>query len=103
MIEKLDKSITRKGLNYTQISETEKGYLYRAELDGVYISYEVFLKKNSPRCVDFGNRVYSDSEFVERFPSDNDFGKWAWSYNNIELANEKLLTLWPKADASHGK
>ena len=41
--------------------------------------YEVFKIRLVGKCLDFDNRIYSKSELKEKYPSANDFGKWAWS------------------------
>lgn len=93
MIQKLDKNFIGTGevsrFKFRQLLNTTNGYLYEV-VDGNTYHYEVFKIKISPVCIDFKNRIYSDSEFKEVYPKSKDFGVWAWTYRDIIIANEKL-------------
>lgn len=81
------------GLKYSQIKVSESAYLYEVTRDGTIACFEVFKRKNSPICIDFQNRVYSETEFKETYPKSNSFGDWAWSYFKLESAIEKFNSL----------
>jgi hypothetical protein len=96
MVIKLENCIegtaSTKGFTYLQKYESDKGYVYEVMFNNTPRHYEVFLKKTTPICLDFENRIYSETDFKETYPKDNDFGKWAWTKNNYEEALEKLTT-----------
>jgi len=78
-----------KGFTFTQVEKSENMYLYKVESDGC-THYELFEIRKSPVCVDFENRVYSDTEFKEVYPKDNDFGVWAWTFKDLGKAKARM-------------
>jgi hypothetical protein len=66
-----------RGYIFTQELITDKAYLYKVERNGS-IHWEVFKKRENTR---FGNISY---------PSDEAFGKWAWTYSSFERAKIKF-------------
>lgn len=66
-----------KGFEFTQISETDKGFIYLVDA-GSTSYYEVFKRKENTRF----NTV--------SYPTSKAFGIWAWSVKTLEQANEKL-------------
>ena len=81
-----------KGFVFNKKTENEKAYIYEvSNIGSVY--YEVFLKKNTPVCIDFENKIYSDEKFKEKYPKSNDFGIWAFcclTYENAVLKFNKI-------------
>lgn len=73
---------TTKGWSFTRVYESDTLYCYSVNT-GSGIHYEVFMRKITPKCIDFANRIYSESEFKEIYPKDEDFGKWGWTINHI--------------------
>ena len=69
-----------KGYLFTQISKTDKAFLYEVSY-GDSKHYEVFLKRINHRyaCISY--------------PTYQGFGIWAWTYMNLESAFEKLNKL----------
>lgn len=65
------------GLIYRQIHSSTSAYLYEVSRDGIIVCFEVFERKNSPICIDFEKRIYSETEFKETYPKSKDFGVWA--------------------------
>ncbi|MDX9882590.1 MAG: hypothetical protein RBS73_11030 [Prolixibacteraceae bacterium] len=65
------------GFKFTQIKATNSAFLYKVESSGV-IYYEVFKKRKNVR---FGNVSY---------PTSKAFGKWAWTYRDIDKAIKKF-------------
>ena len=57
------------------------------------IHYETIKRKTVPICLDFDNRIYSETEFKEVYPKAKDFGIWAWSFVNFNDALDKLNEL----------
>jgi hypothetical protein len=70
-----------KGFEFTKIAESDKGYVYKVD-----DHYEYFLKKKVSVCLDFGKRLYSDTDFKEIYPKAKDFGIWAWTTHNLNKA-----------------
>ena len=81
------------GLNFNKIASTDKGFLYSVDPGEGNIHYEVFVKKLVPICIDFDNRVYSDTDVKYVYPKSEDFGKWAFTYSDYGKAIEKLKSL----------
>jgi len=78
---------------YVQNRVSTSAYLYEVWSNGRIVSFEVFERKNSPVCIDFANRVYSETEFKETYPKSNSFGVWAWTYFKLDSALEKFNSL----------
>ena len=72
-----------KGFVFTKEYENEKGYVYKVDT-GENQHFEAFYRKETPICIDFENRVYSETELKEVYPKSNDFGVWAWSVSTID-------------------
>ena len=78
-----------KGCKFTQISSTGVAYLYEVEQnDKTY--YEVIKRLISPICIDFENKVYSETEFKEVYPKANKFGIDGFTLGDLESAEAKL-------------
>jgi hypothetical protein len=71
-----------KGFEFRQIKRSDKALLY-----GVYSGklehFEVFTIKTTPICLDFENRVYSETDSKEVYPKAKDFGVWASTTKKI--------------------
>ena len=78
-----------KPVHFIQLVETETAYLYKREI-GKYVDYEVFLKKVSYQLKRIGDKVVKLDTKQESYPKAPSFGKWAWSFNNIDRAYAKL-------------
>lgn len=86
---KLPDSIQRKGQRYSRIHTEEKYYIYEqfSEFEGEFksVAFEVWTRKIvKPHPND------QDQSLKEGFPSDESFGKWAWTYPTIEEAMKKI-------------
>jgi hypothetical protein len=77
------------GFTFTQIKEGSKSYIYEV-FTGHSYHWEVFQKKNFPETV----RVIDGKEVIykggERYPSDDEFGKWAYCCNSLKRALERM-------------
>lgn len=78
------------GMLFKQIIQSDNGYIY--EVNGESTHYEVFKRKNTPICIDFDKRIYSETNFKEVYPKSKDFGVWAYTCANLEQAENKLKT-----------
>jgi len=76
-----------KGFQFNVIYKSEFAYIY--QVDNGSIQFEVFERKNTPVCIDFGKRIYSETEFREIYPKSNSFGKWAWICKDLDSAIKK--------------
>jgi hypothetical protein len=82
-VKKLPASFILKGEPFEQVFENETHYIYKrihAETD----YFEVFRKKLT-RCFDFETKKPT-GELKEKYPRDEDFGKWAWCCRSFERA-----------------
>jgi hypothetical protein len=93
-IEELPKIKHKNGFVYELVKRSNKTAMYsQRDLKGVdlSISYEVFIIKTSKSCtlVDKNNpeKIY-DYPPSEKFPGNEDFGKFAWAYMTKEKAEE---------------
>lgn len=87
-MEILANKIKRKDFTYELEKRGEKTLMYRqlSDIDNLIIGYEVFrIKVDQPKLV-FGVQLNER----EVFPSNEDFGKWAWSFSNKERAEKKF-------------
>ena len=71
-----------KGIVFTKEYENEKGYIYKSDTKNTY--FEVFYKKETPICIDFEKRIYSETDTKEVYPKSKDFGIWAWTVYDID-------------------
>ena len=76
------------GFSFTQLQESEDSYLYKVVTEEGSIHYEIFEKSITPICIDFQNRIYSETEFKESYPKSNKFGISAKTTSNYERALE---------------
>lgn len=94
MIQKLEKEVKGtgevSGFIYTLAKETDKAYIYEAKSEEGHRHYEVFEKKITPICLDFENRVYSETDFKEIYPKSKDFGVWAFTKTDFMSALNTL-------------
>lgn len=78
-----------KEIIFEQFHKTENYYIYFRS-DG---NYELFERRSVPVCIDFENRVYSETEKKEVYPKAKDFGNWAWTFKAAAFAVLKLNEL----------
>jgi hypothetical protein len=80
-VEKLKEVIKKNGFIYQQVRRTRFVALYQQE----DIGYEVFVIKRRKENEAFGKK-YPEAEM---FPSNEDFGKYAWTLRDRQKAEEK--------------
>lgn len=80
----LEKSFQKGQVSYDRIVNARDGYIYKVtdnSGDSPTIHYEKFRRKVRPVAgVLLGNPNYEGYDFYEPYPSDEDFGQWAWRY-----------------------
>ena len=79
-----------KGFKFRKIASTQHANLYEVSSGGSKVHYEVFLTKSTPMCLDFKKRVYSETEYKQKYPKSSDFGAWAWTYNILKRQNRNI-------------
>lgn len=84
--EKLKEKYHKNGTDYELVKRNDLAAMYKQFLNGVQIGYEVFVVKIQPSFT-FPNGTINPSK--EGFPSNENFGKTAWSFNSIEKSNER--------------
>jgi len=77
-----------KGSLFTKVFENENGYVYSVD-NGNH--FEAFYRKETPICIDFENRIYSETDKKEVYPKSKDFGVWAWSVESLEKGIDRLV------------
>lgn len=78
-----------KGFVFTKEFENENGYVYKVDT-GSSVHFEAFYRKETPICIDFENRIYSETDKKEMYPKSKDFGFWAWSVRSLEKGIKRL-------------
>lgn len=97
-IKRIPESFTRKGVKYDRVEVGETYMIYRGELFGAYW-YELFQRRVSNpgqmRVVDkdSGETSVIEMSASETFPSDESFGKWAWTLPDLESARKRSATI----------
>jgi hypothetical protein len=84
----LPEKIKRKGFIYELEKRGTKALMYRQidDEDNILVSYEVFKLKVDPPKLVFGIQLNER----EVFPSNEDFGKWAWTFSIKERADKRF-------------
>jgi len=79
-----------KGFRFTKVWTAEDFYIFKVNpMPNEHCHYELVERKLTPVCLNFEKRLYSDTQFKERFPKAKDFGVWAWNYSTLEKALEE--------------
>ncbi len=76
-----------KGFEFTKLKESKGKFLYQVEGEGK-VWYEVVKSDLVPKCINFNERLYSDTDFKYTYPKAKDFGRIAWTKKSIEEAEE---------------
>ena len=86
----LQAQIKKNGYDYYQLKRGLKAFIYSQRIgNGPVVAFEVFrLKEHKPYTISG-----VDIEGGEAFPSDEAFGKWAWTYPRIDQALAKFEEL----------
>ena len=87
-MEKLKKQYNRNRNTYVQLEECENHYIYgvwslKDIPEGAPSYYEVFRRK-ALKAETINGHAYPERE---AYPSDKDFGVWAWCCSTLERAN----------------
>jgi len=78
--------LRKNGYDYTQVLRGRRSCLYEQHVTPRIKQYEVFEIRIRPAETIQGKK-YPERE---KFPSNEDFGSWAWSYTSFEKAKAKF-------------
>jgi hypothetical protein len=103
-LQKLLPEIFKNGFIYRLVNRTESKFIYAqySALTENIIAYEVFknkIIKFRDRMIELEIRSGKNygaeklPEFKEAFPNDEDFGRRAWTYQDLETAQKRYATL----------
>ena len=100
MVKQLEKNFTGtgevKGFEFHQIKRGKNALMYEV-YSANFKHFEVFTIKHTPICLDFKNRIYSETDFKEVYPKSKDFGTYAWTCKSIDCALKRFNSLeYPK-------
>jgi len=87
--------LTKNGFTYTQVLRGRRSCLYEQHVTPRIKQFEVFIIRISPEREICGKLILER----ERFPGNEDFGFWAWSYWTMEEARAKFDELERNARA----
>jgi len=88
-IEKLPLKLRKNGFSYTQVCRGWRSFVYEQSVTPEIKYYEVFELRIQPEC-EIKGYFYPAKE---RFPGNEDFGKWAWTCRTLERAMERFNEL----------
>lgn len=97
-IKRIPESFMRRGIKYDRVETGDTYMIYRGELFGSYW-YEVFQKRISkPGKMSVIDKASGESSVIElsaseTFPSDESFGKWAFTLPDLESARKRSVII----------
>jgi hypothetical protein len=65
--------------------------------DTMVIHYETIRRRAVAKCLDFQEKIFSDTELVEKYPKQTKFGVEGFTYVNPEDAYQKAEVLLEKS------
>ena len=80
------------GIKFVKDKESELAVIYRCYGEE-YMFYEVFKKKLVPILISFEERLYSETDLKYTYPKTENFGEWAFTYNDYNKAINKFNEL----------
>ena len=73
---------------YLKVKESDSHYLFKVTTDTGLTFYELFEKKKySSKSKTFVSSTLNEGDYM--YPTDKDFGYWAWCYSKFDYAIEK--------------
>lgn len=88
---KLSKIVRKNGYTYKQVKRADGVAIYsQTSKEGNTTSYEVFKIRKAYACIAPNGKSLPERE---KFPSNEDFGRHAWSFPKLELAEATMQTL----------
>ena len=97
-MKELNENIKKNGYNYSKVKiehgKKHKVAMYKQQSqDGEFVAYEIFIVKTTKEKETVLNGVHVKYEASEHFPSDEEFGKIAWSCRTFDDAEKKFQEL----------
>lgn len=89
LIKALPKQLRKNGYDYSQVLRGKSACIYAQHVSPNVIRYEVFKIKIKPAITINGKRIPPH----ERFPGNEDFGKWAWCCWDLVAAKKRFNEL----------
>ena len=83
-VEKVPIKLRKNGLTYTRICRGGRSFVYEQTITSIIKYYEVFELRIQPEW-EINGYFYPAKE---RFPSNEDFGLWVWTYRTLDRAME---------------
>lgn len=84
-IKEIEKTFEKGKRVYRQIEATEEYYVYEVVDEDAPTYYEIFSKRIKPvKGVLLNSDKYKDYTHFVAYPSDEEFGAWAWCCSNKE-------------------
>lgn len=96
--EKFEGKGETKGFSFSLIEKTDTHCLYEVVTGEESKHYELIKLIISPVCIDFENRIYSETEFKQSYPKAATFGTNGWTFYQLESAMKRFEEL----KLSHG-
>lgn len=87
IIKPLPEILRKNGFTYFLVQRSPQKAIYRQTYENVPIAFEVFSIR--VRGIQFSHILNKSLPPAERFPSNEDFGRTAWSYRTLEDAMRK--------------
>lgn len=76
-----------KGFSFNRVYSNDYASVYKVKVpETECIHYEVFERKFARICIDFENKVFSETDFREKYPKSKDFGVCAFTKKSFEDA-----------------
>lgn len=89
----LEPEFKKRGFSYKLIQKNDKAFLYSIS-DGPNLrGYEVWKRKIQKAGSMVVQGVEVEFEECERFPSNNDFGSWAFAYITLPFAMKRFESI----------
>ena len=89
----LEPEFKKRGFNYKLVTKNDSAFFYQISDGNDPRGFEVFKKKISKPAITAMNGVEISFEESERFPGNNDFGSWAWSYITLPFAMKRFESI----------
>jgi hypothetical protein len=90
-MKKLKDTVSKNGFIYNCVQRTATKAIYQQTHENIQVGFEVFLIR--VRGAQFSHLLHKSLPPSEKFPSNEDFGKTAWSYRSLQAAIKKYEEL----------
>ena len=93
----LELEFTTHGYDYRQILRTKEIVIYQAQDDSITF-YEIFkprVRAITPNNVALSRQFAEGYTHAEQYPSNSDFGSWAWCCRGMKAVSRVLATHFP--------